>query len=62
MSSDVRTIGPGWSDDPVERAQQIAAQQRLVSFIANAIDHTTEDQLEAYAETQRRQDTTRDTP
>ena len=28
------TIGPGWSDDPDERAREVAAQQRLVSAMA----------------------------
>jgi hypothetical protein len=29
-----RTIGPGWSDDPVEKAAQIAEQERIVSEVA----------------------------
>ena len=48
------TIGPGWSPDPAERAQQVAAQEQLVSQIADVYDELCDDELEAYAEQQRR--------
>lgn len=47
MSSNLpHTIGPGWSDDPQERAQQIAAQERLVSQCAEIAQQFTDDELE----------------
>lgn len=55
MSSKLpHTIGPGWSDDPIDRALQIAAQERLVSQIADVYDELCDDELEAYAEQQCR--------
>lgn len=34
----VRTIGPGWSEDPEERARQVAEQQRVVSAMAELLE------------------------
>jgi hypothetical protein len=33
------TIGPGWSDDPDTRRAEMAAQERLVSEVADIMEH-----------------------
>jgi hypothetical protein len=42
-----RTIGPGWSDEPAERARQISEQEALVSKLAAIEELVPEWELEA---------------
>ena len=44
------TIGPGGSDDPVERRRQVAAQERLVSARCDILEAVPEWELEEACE------------
>lgn len=52
------TIGPDWSDDPDERARQVAEQERLVSEICDIEEHGPffEWELEMFADEARRKE------
>jgi hypothetical protein len=51
----IRTIGPGWSEDPEERRRQVAEQEAAVSVAALADEMILAWELEEAAERLRRE-------
>jgi hypothetical protein len=55
MADLLKTIGPGWSPGPGERAREIEAQERLVGEILDIMDEVEEWELEVCAERLRQE-------